>query len=102
MIRWTTPTFTINLRDAGDVDLTEAEHVYFTVSTKTSTITKTGEDLEVAAQSVEVYLSQEESARLPEGTGEIQLNWTYPNGRRAATVVKQIRIDKNLLREVVE
>ena len=102
MIRWTTPTFTINLINAGDVDLTDAENVYFTVATKTATITKTGDDLDVEAQSVAVYLSQEESARLPEGVGEIQLNWTYADGRRAATVVKQIRIDKNLLREVVE
>lgn len=101
MIRWTTPTFIVRLRNADDVDITEAKNVYFTVATRTATITKTGEDLEVGPQSVEVFLSQEESGRLHEGPAEIQLNWTYSDGRRAATVTKQIRIDKNLLREVV-
>lgn len=107
MIRWTTPTFTIRLKESADIDLTEADNMYFTVANKMVTITKSGDDLEVEPKTVKVFLSQEDTGRLIEGEAEIQLNWTYTDlisgkVRRAATKPKKIRIDKNLLGEVVE
>lgn len=107
MIRWTTPTFTIRPKNAPYLDFTEAENVYFTVATKVTTITITGDGLEIEPGVVKVFLSQEDSGKLHEGEAEIQLNWIYTDSasgktRRAATVPKKIRIDKNLLREVIE
>lgn len=32
---------------------------------------------------------------------EIQVNWIYPNGARAATYVKRIPVFKNLIREPI-
>lgn len=102
MIRWTTPTLTIRLRNAEHLDLTTARNMYFTLEGPLETITKMGDSLEIETQTVKVYLSQEETGSLGVGYGEFQLNWTYTNGRRMATVPKRILITKNLLKEVVE
>ena len=108
MIRGTTPTFTLNITNGGaDLDLTEASTVYITVRQNGVTITKTGDDLSVEAQSVSCWLTQNESLQLKESTdAEVQLNWTYTNAtdgttRRAATKPKMIRIDRQLLVEVI-
>lgn len=112
MIRGTTPTFTLKLRSINDqpcqVDLNEADNIYFTISQGCKTITKSGEDLELAdGQTVLVYLSQEESIGLRDKMKtEIQLNWTYKdsagNARRAATKVREIALDKQLIQKVIE
>jgi len=52
---------------------------------------------------VSVALSQQETLSFKSGVpAEIQLNWLYENGSRAATRVKTIDLSKNLLREVLE
>ena len=48
MIRGTTPTFTLILREDSNVNLQEANNIYFTVSQGAKEITKTGADLEIA------------------------------------------------------
>lgn len=113
MIRGTTPTFTLKLKNKDgtpcEIDLREASNIYFTVSQGSTSITKkAGEDLElVDGKTVHVFLNQEESLRLREGQKtELQLNWTYidvdGNTRRAATVVRDIGLDKQLIRKVIE
>lgn len=106
MIRGTTPTFTFTIRN-NDVDLTEANNVYVSLVQGNKEIVKTGEDLEIAARTVSVWLTQTESMSLAEGSNaEVQINWTYidmnDTTRRAATKVKAIPINKQLLRRVVE
>jgi hypothetical protein len=108
MIRGTTPTFTLKLREDCNVNLQEANNIYFTVSQGTKEITKTGADLEIAdGKTILVFLNQEESLSLREGQKtEVQLNWTYldPDGnvRRAATKIREIELGKQLIRRVIE
>ena len=108
MIRGTTPTFSFTITDTT-VDLSSAENVYVTLTQNGKEITKTGSDIDVGTRTVNVFLSQEESMKLAEGTdAEVQLNWTYIDPgdlttlRRAATKVKTIPIAKQLLRRVIE
>ena len=60
------------------------------------------DDIVVAAKQVDVYLSQEETLQFAEGDIEIQLNWTYGDGSRAATKIKRVSIGKNLIGRVLE
>lgn len=101
MVRGTTPTFQLTLTDQT-VDLTQAEHVYATFKQLNTTITKTGEDLTVTPHEVDVYLSQEDTLKFLEKEVEVQLNWTYYDGRRACSKVKTVNVDRNLEGRVLQ
>lgn len=106
MIRATTPTFTFTVKSTT-LDLSEADNIYVTLAQGQREITKTGEDIELSApRTVAVWLTQQESLGLVEGKMEVQLNWTYTDGsgntRRAATKPKDIKVDKQLLKRVIE
>lgn len=101
MIRGTTPTFVLTLEDEN-VDLTLAENVYVTFSQLPLVITKTGDDLEVSKNEVDVYLSQEETLSFVASTLEIQVNWTYSEGKRASSDIARIHLERNLINEVLE
>lgn len=100
MIRGTTPTFQLKLADE-QVDLTQALNVYATFKSREQTITKSGADLEVTANEVDVYMSQEETLGFLAGTIAVQLNWTYTDGRRACSNIVTMQIGENLLPEVI-
>jgi hypothetical protein len=108
MIRGTTPTFICKLCEEANIDFNQANHIYFTIAQAGKIITKTDDDLEVTdAHTLSVFLSQEESLQLRDNQMvEIQLNWTYvgPDGvsRRAATLVKEVKLEKQLLKQVIE
>lgn len=100
MIRGTTPTFELKITDVT-VDLTQATNVYATFAQWGKTITKTGNDIDVTAQQVDVYFSQADSLSFSSGTIEVQINWTYTDGSRAATNIIKVVIGDNLLPEVL-
>lgn len=100
-IRGTTPTFRLEL-DTTETDLTQARNVYATFTQGTTVITKTGQDIDILPQEVDVYLSQAETLLFQQGKLEIQLNWTYVGGRRASTDIIYILIGKNLIGRVIE
>ena len=106
MVRATTPTLTLTINDES-VDLTAARNVYVTLEQNNTTLTKTGEELDVEARVVKVWLSQTESLALSEGQPlNIQINWTYIDAdgvtvKRAATNVAKITITRQLLDEVI-
>ncbi len=101
MIRGTTPTFQLKIDDQT-VDLTEARNVYATFEQRGTTLTKSGEDIEVTAQQVDVYFSQADSLKFSAGSIDIQLNWTYSNGARACTDIIRVTVGENLVPEVLE
>lgn len=101
MVRGTTPTFQLKITDE-DVDLTQALNVYATFKQLGIQIDKSGDDIEVSEKQVDVYLSQSESLQFAEGDIEVQLNWTYADGKRAATRIKRIPVGKNLVGRVLE
>lgn len=101
MIRGTTPTFKLRLKDTS-IDLTKADNIYVSFSQKSVRLMKSGEDLEVNGNEVDVYLTQEESLKFVDGEVEIQINWTYDDGSRACTNIVTINVSKNLIGRVLE
>lgn len=99
MIRATTPTYILTLPDTAEVDLTEMTEVHFALVQCRMKIDKIVEPTD--SKTVEVTLSQEETLRLADGSAEIQLNWIDASGNRGATYVSTIRVDKQLLNEVL-
>ena len=101
MIRGTTPTFKLLINDQS-VDLTSASYVYATFKQLGGeTITKTGADLTVTAQEVDVYLDQAETLKFAKGVIDVQLNWVYSNDARACTSIVRIGVGENLLPRVL-
>lgn len=101
MVRATTPTIICTF-DSELIDLSTVYNIYVTIAQGYTKITKTGEDLELENNSVGVYLTQAETLKFKPGDLSIQVNWTYPDGGRGASVIAQRRISDNLLNEVVE
>ena len=99
--RGTTPTFRHTFTEE-ELDLTAANNVYVTYKQGTKSLTKTGEDIAVEPKAVTVYLTQKETLMFKEGTLESQVNWTGSDGKRAASKVKGIELEKQLLDKVVE
>ena len=98
--QFTTPTFVLTFANE-QLDLTTALNIYVTFSCVTGSITKSGNSLTISEKQIDVYLTQEECGNLF-GDVEIQANWTFVNGDRAASDIQTVKIDKNLLRRVVE
>lgn len=101
MVRGTTPTFTLTINDSN-VDLTQMDNVYATFKQECNSITKTGEDLDVTANQVDVYMSQSETLKFKKGMVHIQLNWTFQNGKRACTNIVGVQVGENLYNGVLE
>lgn len=92
-----TPTFTLTLPEG--IDLSYANNVYVTFSDKKGKhkITKTGGDLSIDVNKIQVTLGQEETLTL--GNTYIQVNWTYLEGgmtKRAASEVVSVYFKDNL------
>lgn len=99
--QYTTPTFTLTFDDPV-LDLTVADHVYVTFQCGQYKLTKTGDDLTVAAKQIDVWLSQEETGSFIPGNVNIQVNWTDGAGNRAASDIVTCDISQQLLQAVVE
>lgn len=99
MHRGTTPTFTLTV--PNDYDLTDCGNIYATFEQNQTSVTKSGEDIDVSAHSVDVYLDQSETLMFRRGALNIQLNFTFAGGQRACTEIKRINIEDNLLPEVL-
>lgn len=100
VVRGTTPTFTLTF-PAESVDLTEADEVYVTFTSGANIVTKSGNDLDVSAHEIGVYLSQTDTFKFSVGNVDIQANWMI-NGNRIASEVKPYEITRQLLNEVLE
>lgn len=92
-----TPTFTLTLPE--EIDLTYASNVYVTFKDRkgNNKITKTGPDLTIDTNTIQVYLGQEETLSLSDVF--IQVNWTYIEGgltKRAASEVAAVHFKPNL------
>ena len=98
--RGTTPTLTLTFTDAT-LDLTAADNVYVTFNTPFATLTKSGEDLDVAAKQIDVFLTQEETLGFPAEQIEVQANWVYSDGTRGASDVAYFEFTPQLLNSVL-
>lgn len=103
MYRGTTPTYTLTLPETVDLTMASEVHVSFSDNNK-EILRKTGNDLEITAHSVSVYLTQEETLSFPNGNVQIQLNWIYTDRgkrKRACSEKAVIKANKNLIDEVL-
>lgn len=98
--RGVTPTFILTFEDDG-LDLTTAKNVYVTFDNG-AVITKTSDEISVAARQIEVYLTQAETLALSRGAVKIQVNWTFDDGSRAASDIVPYTFGPQLLNRVVE
>lgn len=104
MYKGTTPTYIFTLPE--DIDLSSAESVYVTFS-KTNyeeILTKQGDELEIDANTVSVYLSQDETLSFPRTEVLIQINWTFEEDgemKRACTEIIRDQAHRNLINEVI-
>ena len=99
--KFTTPTFKLVFTEQT-LDLTTATNVYVTFQSGNYVLTKKGKDLDVKEKEIDVYLTQLETGSFGVGPVKIQANWTYGNGRRAASTESIYQISDNLLKEVVK
>ena len=103
MRQYTTPTLTLTVEG---VDLTAADDVYVTISDRDRDVTVTNDSPTVTTDgtdsTVEITLTQEETAMFPanERSG-IEVNW-MKNGARFATEIAYINVRENLLKVVLE
>lgn len=102
-----TPTFTLTFDD-DNLDLTAADHVYVTFECGLVELTKADLDLTIAAKQIDVSLTQAETLSFMPASYipnpplvEIQANWTYSNGDRAASDIVKYPFGKQLLDKVV-
>lgn len=98
--RGVTPTFTLTFSDPS-IDFTIAQHVYVTFK-GVDTITKQDDELTIREKEIDIYLTQAETLRFVNGMVQIQVNWTYQNGRRAASDIKKYSFSPQLLDKVVD
>ena len=98
-----TPTITLTLPET--VDLSYSNNVYVTFVSGRKKITKTGGDLVIDKNVIEVFLQQEETLSFTGGTVNIQVNWTYRDGdtvKRAASDIASVVFESNLETGVLE
>ena len=105
MYRFTTPTVTWRFSDT--IDMTQAIKMVATIKSLKSgyKLNIFQDDLEISAHEVAVFLTQEDTAKLPTGDAVVMLNWLYnDNGviKRACAKEKEITVYNNLYDEVLE
>ena len=87
--------------DDDNINFTQAQNVYVTFKSKGKTLTKSGDSLTITEKTISVYLTQVETLSFDEGVIQIQANWTFPDGSRAASAVVNYNVGKQLLEVVI-
>lgn len=98
-----TPTITLTLPET--VNLEQADNVYVTFTCGKGKLTKTGGDLIIDENVVNVYLTQTDTLSFTGGTVHIQVNWTYTEGdtvKRACSDIADVLFKMNLESGVLE
>lgn len=99
MIPYTTPTITLTV----DADLTGMD-VYVTLEQGQNrlTIEDAAVTVEGGVTTIEVTLTQAQTAAFSRGSCDVQVNWMDIRGMRNATIVRSIPIGTQLLDSVLE
>lgn len=105
MFKGITPTFTLTLPE--EVDLGVASNVYVTFANRggKTLVQKKNDDIEINENTVNVYLTQDETLSFPSGSVYVQINWTYIEGgktKRACSEIASVFWNDSLERGVLE
>lgn len=105
--KYTSPTQQLII---DGIDLTD-KSVYVTYSQDNTKLTYHDEDIEVekivqddlTSTIISIYMSQEDTSKFNViKDAEVQVNWLDSDGKRNATSIAKIKINRNLLEEVIE
>lgn len=102
--RGTTPTYILTLPEGTDLSEASAIFVTFATPDYKTVIQKTGTELSIDGNTIEVFLTQEETLSFPVGDILVQVNFTYQEGsvtKRAATTIVKTSSVRNLINEVI-
>ena len=99
IVSGTTPTFVLTFPET--VDLLDATDIFVTFSRVSTVVTKHTPEIQNDSHSITVALSQEETLRLGFGVVEIQANWLFGDGLRAASDIVTYKFDRQLLTGVL-
>lgn len=96
MRRWTTPTHTIRVKG---IDLTGADvWVTYTQGAKTLEVANPQAAYDGEDTSLEVELTQAQTAGFSTyAPVEVQVNWVTRDGKRDATAIKTVAVERNNL-----
>ena len=95
IIKGTTPTIIFTFKD---FDPTEAEKVIVSFS---NGLEITEADMDFTSTSISVWLSQEQTLAMMQGSTTVQVNFLFQDGQRVATQPERIEWAKNLHNEVM-
>lgn len=95
MYKGTTPTIIFMFTD---FDPTTADKVTVSFS---NGLNITEENLDITADSISLWLSQEQTLAMPKGNVSVQINFLFEDGQRVATNKQNIDFNSNLLNEVM-
>ena len=98
IVRGTTPTLVFTF-PAGT--LLGVQDIVLSISQVTRRQTKSGLREAIDGNTLTVTLTQQDTLFFAEGVAEMQLNWIYTNGHRAASVVITCTYSRNLHAEVM-
>lgn len=103
--RGTTPTYILTFPE--DIDFTGADEVIVTFAdTEYNTILeKSGADLTINENVIEVFLDQAETLSFTQSRVLLQVNWTYTENnitKRCASDIQRITPVRNLVNEEIE
>ena len=95
IIKGTTPTIIFTFKN---FDPTEAEKVIVSFS---NGLEITEADMDFTSTSISVWLSQEQTLAMMQGSTTVQVNFLFEDGQRVATQPERIEWTKNLHNEVM-
>lgn len=100
MYKGTTPTFIFTF---SDFDPTTADDVILTFSQdKRKPLVEIGkDDMTIESNQISVWLSQEETLAFPMGRIFCQFNFSFEDGQRVASTIKDVEFNRNLHNEVM-
>lgn len=96
----TTPTFTCRLPQGTDTSL--FQYVYFALRQRGVLLMAYGDAITIDGVDILVSLTQEQTVKLGKGKALIELDWTYPDGKRGATKQKEINVEDTLIEVILE
>lgn len=103
MVQASTPTFVLTF--PSNVDLSVPEHIVFSLVQGYFELHKVDTGITVDSTNkniVTVELTQEDTLNFSEHEkAELQLNWSYLNGKRGHSNIVEIEVGKNLYKVVI-
>ncbi len=98
MRQGTTPTIVINV---NNIDVNTLKSIYVTFEQTGLILTKTGDDIDIIDDQIQIRLSQEETLQFERGKCNVQLRAITNDGNAIASTIVSTNIYRILDKEVI-